>query len=319
MYYLRECRMEIENGKLVDDSSKVEQTKTPSKIYFFVIAIAALLATNAYYAIRYKNLGKQVEIINSEKSQLELEIDRIEAELDRVTSENIDLAANYKAEYDAAQKLIANLRTELSQSPVIDQADLLRTQQEIRRLRALVQKYSQELETLRAENAALSAERNDLKASVASINTEMKQLQEEKTGLEEQIKMASDLKVSVIRVNAFRERGAGRLSPEDRAKRVDQLQIGFNLANNPLAEAGNHPVYLRITEPTGNLITSGEVFTVNNEELQYTDARTINFKNDGELYSLTWTPQNYDFQKGTYTVILYSDQSIMGRSTINLK
>jgi len=311
--------MEIENGKLVDDSSKIEQTKTPSKIYFFVIAIAALLATNAYYAIRYKNLGKQVEIINSEKTQLELEIDRIEAELDRVTSENIDLAATFKAEYDAAQELIANLRTQLSQSPVIDQADLLRTQQEIRRLRALVHKYSQELETLRTENAALSTERNNLKASVESINSEMKQLQEEKTGLEEQIRMASDLKVSVIRVNAFRKRGAGRLSPEDRARRVDQFEIGFNLANNPLAEAGNHPVFLRITEPSGNLITTGEVFTVNNEELQYTDARTIDFKNDGELYSLAWAPENYDFQRGTYTVILYSDKSIMGRSTINLK
>jgi FtsZ-binding cell division protein ZapB len=311
--------MEIENGKLVDESSKVENTKTPSKIYFFVIAIAALLATNAYYAIRYKNLGKEVQIIQSEKSQLELEVDRIEAELNRVTSENLDLAATFETEYKAAQELIESLRTQLSQSPVIDQSDLLRTQQEIRRLRALVQKYSQELAALREENAALSNERNDLKASVESINSEVKQLQQENSGLENQIRMASDLKVSVIHVNAFRERGAGRLSPEDRARRVDRLEIGFNLANNPLAQPGDHPVYVRITEPTGNLITNGDVFRVNNEELQYTEAESINFKNDGELYTLSWAPADYDFQKGTYTVILYSDKSIMGRSTVHLK
>ena len=102
-------------------------------------------------------------------------------------------------------------------------------------------------------------------------------------------------------------------------RRVDRLEIGFNLANNPLAQPGDHPVYVRITEPTGNLITNGDVFRVNNEELQYTEAESINFKNDGELYTLSWAPADYNFQKGTYTVILYSDKSIMGRSTVHLK
>src|SRR5690606_5779038 len=142
--------MEIKNGKLIleDESTQDEKPKNSSKIYFFILAIVALLATNAYYAIRYKNLGKQVEVLNSEKNQLEIEIDRIEAELNRVTAENLELATSFKQEHDAARELITELRSQLDENPNISQDDLLRTQQEIRRLRLLVEQYSNDLEDL---------------------------------------------------------------------------------------------------------------------------------------------------------------------------
>jgi len=310
--------MDIENGKLINNQ-KIEKPKNSTKIYFFVIAILALLATNAYYAIRYKKLGKQVEILNSEKNQFEIEVDRLEAELNRVTGENIDLAANFKEEHDAARLLINDLRKKLSEGPVINQSDLLHTQQEIRKLRSLVSKYSTDLESIRKENHQLTKERDKLQLSVSNVTQRANHLEESNVNLEEKIKNASYLKVSGININAQRIRSGGRINTETKARRVDQLQINFTLANNPLAEAGEHTIYLRLTEPSGNLITAGKIFKVNNEDIQYTDVSTIDFKNDGKLYTIDWSPKEYDFQKGTYTVILYSNESIMGRSTVSLK
>lgn len=313
--------MEIKNGKLILDDEKAqdEKPKNSSKIYFFILAIVALLATNAYYAIRYKNLGKQVEVLNSEKSQLEIEIDRIEAELNRVTGENLELAAEFQEEHDSARALIAELRSQLDADPNISQDDLLKTQQEIRRLRSLVEQYSTDLESLKDENRELSAERDNLQNSISSITERVGELEAENSGLEEMVKSASVLKVSSMNITPQRANDNEQSDAETRARRTDKFRIHFTIANNPLAATGTHTIYYRITEPSGNLLTDGSIFEVNNEEIQYTEAGIIDFQNDGKQHSIEWEPQDYKFQKGTYTVILYTTESILGRAAIVLK
>lgn len=311
--------MDIENGRLVSDEPQIEKPKPSSKIYFFIIAIAALLATNVYYAIRYKNLGNQVEILNSQKNQLEIEVDRIEGELNRVTGENIDLAANFKLEHDSARLLIEDLRAKINENAEINPEELLHAQQEIQKLRALVAKYSSDLENLRKENDLLSDERDQLQESVNTVNERANSLEEDKAKLQEMIKMASHLKISEMTINALRVRSGERINTESRAVRVDRLQINFTLADNTLTQVGKHNIYLRVTEPSGNLITDGSVFKVNNEEIQYTDTKEIDFENDGKQYTIDWSPNDYKFKKGTYTIILYTNESTMGRSIISLK
>ncbi|TCK83005.1 hypothetical protein [Albibacterium bauzanense] len=311
--------MDIENGGLMTGEPQIEKPKPSSKIYFFIIAIAALLATNVYYAIRYKNLGNQVEVLNSQKNQLEIEVDRIEAELNRVTGENIDLAANFKLEHDSARLLIEDLRSKINSNTEIKQDELLHAQQEIQKLRALVAKYSSDLENLRKENDLLSNERDQLQESVNTVNKRANSLEEDKAKLQEMIKMASHLKISEMNINALRVRSGDRINTESKAPRVDRLQINFTLADNTLTKVGKHNIYLRVTEPSGNLITNGNVFKVNDEEIQYTDMKEIDFENDGKQYTIDWSPSDYKFKKGTYTVILYTNESTMGRSTISLK
>ena len=46
--------------------------------------------------------------------------------------------------------------------------------------------------------------------------------------------------------------------------------------------------------------------------------QNINFTNNGEEYQLLWS-DNHKFKKGAYTVLLYADNAIMGRSSVVLK
>src|SRR5690554_4675965 len=274
--------MNIENGGLLNNEPQFEKPKPSRKIYFFIIAIVALLATNVYYAIRYKNLGNQVEVLTSQKTQLEIEVDRIEAELDKVTRENFDVASKFKKEYYAALLLIEDLRATINKSPAISQSDLLNTQQKIRELRTLVDTYSDDLKSVQKKNQQLISEKVKLEASIDTVKKQVTSLENEKFDLEEKIQLASKLKVSVMSVNAIRVRSGNRTNTESKAQRADKLQINFTLADNTLATIGTHNIYLRITEPSGNLITNGNVFKVNNEEIQYTDIKEIDFKNDGD-------------------------------------
>ena len=63
---------------------------------------------------------------------------------------------------------------------------------------------------------------------------------------------------------------------------------------------------------------NSSVFSADDEEMQYTYRTAIEFDNSGKVYNIDWTNPN-DFQKGTYTIMMYSDGYTMGRTSLSLK
>src|SRR5690606_5842679 len=124
---MQEIRTMQEKGaESVPDESRRDSTK----IYFFVVAIAALLATNVYFYVKYKSTDDKVYELTEEKMSMEAEIDRIEAELDRLTDDNIELNAALMSAQDSVRSTIAILRSELAQSN-LTREQLGKAQQEI--------------------------------------------------------------------------------------------------------------------------------------------------------------------------------------------
>lgn len=294
--------------------------RNSAKIYFFFIAIALLVATNLYYVLEYKNLGKKVELLSSEKIQLQTEVDRIEAELDRIAQDNPTISQALFENQVEARARIASLRFKLGSGEVSDQ-EIQIVRFEVQNLRYLVDEYNRDIDKLKKENVRLATERDKLRLSVNSAEKQVNQLTEENTILQEKVETASGLKISGININAIQLRSRDRERIETRAKRTDLLRIDFDLVENPLALKGPHEVFLRIMDPSGNLLTfDSGTFEANNKTMQYTFKTSIDFSNDGKKYTIDWQPSEAtDFQKGLYTIVLYADGSIMGRGSVSLK
>lgn len=300
------------------NSSPEESRKDSTKIYFFLVAIAALLATNVYFYIKYKNSGDTVYELTTGKVNMEAEIDRIEAELDRLSSENIELSEALKTAQDSVRVGIAKLREQLAQHNLTKE-QLADAQAELSRLKGEVAKYSKELSNLRSQNAELISERNQLRAEVTNSSNRLATLEEQNLDLADKVRLASALKISDMSINGVRERSRNRESQEDRARRVDKFEINFNIVDNPLAEVGIHDIYMRVIDPNGNLRTEdNEFFEVEGNQIQYSYKTSIEFTNDGESYTIEWTDPK-GFQKGTYTILLYAHNAVMGQSSIVLK
>jgi hypothetical protein len=308
----------MQNKNIEDQVIKTR--KNSAKIYFFFIAITLLIATNLYYVLEYKSLGKKVELLSSEKYQLQAEVDRIEAELDRITQDNPIISQSLMGNQVEARAQIANLRFRLTSGEVTSQ-EIEVVRFEIQNLRYLVDEYNVNIEKLKKENLKLTSERDKLKISVSSANKQLSQLTEENTELQGKVETASGLKISGININALQLRSRERERIETRAKKVDVLRIDFDLVENPLAKKGAHEVFLRIIDPSGNLLTiDNGTFEANGRNMQYTFKTSINFSNDGKKYSIDWQPtETLNFQKGVYTVVLYADAFTMGRGSITLK
>ncbi|GGC26840.1 hypothetical protein GCM10011386_18660 [Parapedobacter defluvii] len=300
------------------ESKPEEIRKDSTKIYFFVVAIVALLATNVYFYVKYKNTGDQVYELTGEKVNMQAEIDRIEAEMDRLTNENVEINAALKASQDSVQSAIASLRHQLEQNN-LTREQLTEAQQEINQLKLQVSQYKEEIEQLKNQNARLTSERDELKREISSSSERVAELEDLNTDLTDKVKVASALKISDIVVNGVKERNSDKENVETRARRTDKLKITFTIADNPLAERGMHDVYLRVIDPNGNLRTADYgLFEVNGNQIQYTYKTAIEFLNDGASYTIDWKDTRA-FQKGAYTILLYANNAIMGQGSVVLK
>ncbi|MFZ4862466.1 hypothetical protein ACL9RF_09800 [Sphingobacterium sp. Mn56C] len=309
--------MEIKRS--TTDKIASHEKKDNSKIYFFVIAIAALLLTNVYFYIKFKSSGEKLYTVALQKENLQIEIDRIEAELDNIKQNKTEvMPAAWVEDEAAARKAISDLRTDLDRSNISDKS-LQEARDKVQGLKSNVFSLKNELNELRLQNEILSRENSKLNTSVQEKDSQLKVLKESNTALTEKVDVASSIKVSSIFVNGVDRNRKGELELETKAKRIQDLQIRFTIADNPLAKEGSKDVFIRIINPQGNLIAeSANVFYVHGDKLQFTKKETINFTNKGEEYQFLWRDKD-KFQKGAYTVLLYADDAIMGRSSIILK
>lgn len=293
--------------------------KDSNKIYFLIAVIIALLGTNIYLFLKDKQSTNKIVSLSDEKTRMETEIDKIEAELDNATNANIQLSEEMKAEQENARRQIERLRTALSKGQ-LTQSQLLKAQEEIKQLRSLVSKYSSEIEELKNLNANLTVERDELKSTVDSVSYKASDLEKQNEELSTKVKVASFLKTGNVSVMALNVKNSGKEISASRANITDKLKISFSIVQNALAQKGMHNIYLRIIDPSGNLIISKNNGTFNSEEeeLQYTYKTAVEFANDGKTYSIDWA-NNGGFQKGNYTVLLYSDGYSMGKGAISLK
>lgn len=293
--------------------------KDSNKIYFLVVVILALLGTNAYLFFKDKKANDRIVTISDEKSRMQTEIDKIEAELDNASSNNIKLSEQMKSEQAIAREKIEELRTALKKGQ-LTQGQLQKAQEDIKQLRYFVTKYTADIDVLKKQNASLTTERDVLKTTVDSVSSKASDLEKQNQELNTKVQAAAALKTGNVSIGAFLIRNNGKESSVTRANTAEKLRINFAAVNNSIAEKGLHDIYMRVIDPSGNLIISnnGGMFNADDEELQYTYKTAIEFANDGKVYAIDWTNPG-KFQKGTYTVMLYADGYTMGKGAIALR
>ncbi len=227
--------------------------------------------------------------------------------------------AAIQAKNDSLKTKIKVLRVELAKGK-LTQADLVKAQEDIKQLRYFVTKYTADIDELKQQNASLTTERDTLKTNLSTVNAKATNLEKQNQDLNAKVQVASAIKVGAANVVGYKVKKNGKESDETKAKNVNKLKINFTVASNAVAAKGSHDIFIRIIDPTGNLITNndGGTFTSDGQELQSTYKTSIDYKDDGATYTVDWVNQS-PFQKGTYTVLLYADGYTMGKTSLILK
>jgi predicted nucleic acid-binding Zn-ribbon protein len=297
-----------------DPVNKVDR----NKVYFLIIVIAALLGINAYLYFKDKQQSSRFVTVSTEKDRLKLEVEKIEVELDKVNALNVNLSEKLQQEQDLARKKISELKLAL-QKGKLTQGDLDKAQEQIKELREFVKNYNDQILRLEKENSYLKTERDSLKTTSDSYSQKAENLEKENENLNAKVKVGAALKASDIEVNAFKIKNSGKDALVTRASTAEKFTINFAVVPNTLAEKNYHTVYLRVFDPAGNLIAKEtDMFEADGQQMQFSSKMQFNYNDDNSTYKIQWENPNA-FIKGTYSIILYTDGFVMGKSQIALR
>lgn len=289
-----------------------------NKIYFLIVVILALLGTNAFLFFKDKKENERYITTNTEKDRLKLEVEKIEVELDKVNNLNIVLTNKLQEEQKLAREKIAELKSEL-QKGIMTQGDLLVAQKEVKQLREFVKNHSEEISRLEKENYYLRTERDSLMKSANSTHRRMSELEKINRELDKKVKTGAALKADLLEVVAYRVKSSGKAIKVTRASTANKFNIKFSFISNQLAAKDYHRIYLRVFDPSGNLIANeADMFSADGAEMQYSAAINISYNDDDTVYTIDWVNPK-EFIKGTYAIILYVDGFTTGKSSIELR
>src|SRR5690606_986123 len=178
--------MEVQNSK--ENKSEIQiRKKDNSKVYFFIIAIVALLLTNVYFYVKFRSSGEKLYTIALQKENLQIEIDRIEAELDNIQREGETIGSeDIMLSEQKVREGIANLRSNLDVTNLSEDrlADL---KLQVKGLKSSVSELKVRIEELNLQNEILQKENQELNNTIYSQTDRVHSLEYTNRVLEEKV------------------------------------------------------------------------------------------------------------------------------------
>ena len=300
-----------------DPIEKLERQQAEKKangglrIIMIVLAVVALALAAALYYV-WSSKGKLVNELNEEKIDLTEQIQALQSDYENLSSEYDSI----NAQLDSSREEIAQLLERVKKSEATDRAKIRQYEKELGTLRSIMRGYINQLDSLNTLNHQLAEE-------AATARKEAEQTKQINTQLTQQVETLTSRVTagSIIKAHNFVMYAYNNNDKiTDKANRVARFLVNLTLVENELAERGPVRVYVRVTDPEGNLLSDGHgtTFQFNGETLEATASREVDYQ--GKEVDLGIYINNIgSFQKGVYTVNAYTTQAQLGHGELLLR
>ncbi len=206
------------------------------------------------------------------------------------------------------------LLKELKNVKATDAREIARLKKELATCRAVIRSYILEIDSLNRLNQNLTAENTRVKGQYAEATRQIEGLNADKQSLSEKVAIAAQLDATGISLTAKNKRGKATKS----LKKCKTLQVNFSIAKNVTAQSGMKTIYVRITTPTGSVLTNGGTFNYENRSLQYSMKRDIEYTGNETAVTTYWNVNEF-LSNGTYNVSIFADGNMIGSRNFSFK
>lgn len=274
-----------------------------------IVAGVLLLGGIVYLAI---SLGQQKQANKEMQELAELDKKEMENEYQMFADQYSELKTQINNDSIIEQLTQEQLKTEklleeLRNVKASDAREIARLKKELATCRAVIRSYVLEIDSLNRLNQNLTAENTRVKGQYAEATRQIQGLSADKQSLTEKVAIAAQLDATGISMTLKNKRGKGT----KRLKRCKTIQVSFNIAKNVTAASGNKTVYVRITTPTGKVLSAGGTFPYENKNLQYSMRKTVEYTGNETSVSTYWTVNEF-LSEGTYNVSIFADGNMIG-------
>ncbi|MEM7548648.1 MAG: chromosome segregation protein SMC [Bacteroidota bacterium] len=303
-----------------ENKAPIQEEPKKGRGVILIISVLIIIVLGVFLYLNHADNQR----LASEKKAVEEELDITYLKLDSM-SQNLVLKIKEVEELGQSVEELQELKEQLEE----EKKKIRRSKDvQIGQLRERVEGYTElllkkdeEIAQLKAvndqlleENTTLKTEKNELSSSISNLNEERQKLQEKVT-------LASRLKAEKISITGINNRGKEKTGTL-RKRWLDRLNVEFTLAKNDVAPIGGKDIILRVVDQNDQVlfdVSSGSgTFQIDNKETFYTAKKEILFDNSGQQLEFEYD-KGSEYAVGNYTVELYADDYIIGKSTFEVR
>lgn len=287
-----------------------KQNGGPKAVMVAMIVVAVLLGAALAYVLWQKNslvgeLEKDKEALTEQIVALQTDYENLSSDYDTI---NLQL--------DSSREEVAQLVDRIKKTEATNRAKMRQYEKELGTLRTIMRGYIVQIDSLNQLNHKLTLDAAAARRDAAEHRRLNEQLTAQVEDLTGKVTTGSIIKARGLRLEGFNS--AGKVI--DRSRNVVRLMATLSLVENALAEPGPVRVYLRVKDPSGNLLSDGKgaSFSYGGEVLQATASREVDY--EGQEVELSIYVNNIPaFEKGIYSCEAYTEQARLGSAELMLR
>jgi hypothetical protein len=273
------------------------------------VVAAALLAVLLTMMVKKNALVKD---LNIDKQNLTNELIALQGDYDAIRTNNAALNDSLAVEKEKVGQLIERLQ----KTEATNRAKIRQYEQELGTLRSIMKGYIKQIDSLNTLNISL---RNEATEARREAQESKRQYEDLRTTTDELSKKASA--GAVVKGRGFNLVAINESNKvTDRSSRARKLRACLSLIENSIAERGYRTVYIRVKDTDDILMTddSNKVFVCNGEQMIYSASREVDYQGE-EVEICIYFAATQGFEKGKYTVDVYTDETYLGSAEMILK
>jgi len=290
--------------------AKVPETKKGAPIGMIALSILLTAALVFLVVMYFDQKNKMIEMetaLTQEKDSLRNELQLLSHAYDTLKTDNDSLNAGLERQKERITRLLA---LDASNIQLIK-----KYKAEIGTMREIMKSYIVQIDSLNTRNKILVSENTQIKQQITEVQTVNTELEKVRDALSEKVEVASVIQAKNISAAAVNKKN----KETSRLNLMSKLRVGFTLRENPIAQAGQKQVYLRVIRPDSLVITTSpdNLFGYNGNQIIYSAMRTIDYLNQ-DIDVTVWIDNTGDFIPGNYLAEIYLDGVMIGKTTFLL-
>ncbi len=282
-----------------------------------VVIIALLVAVVYFVNKANKNETEMVEVIemmNFEKEQVAQEFESLTTEFDgyQVTIKNDSLFKLLDNQKAKVQQLLEELRI----TKATDARKIAALRKELATVRAVMIKFVNQIDSLNAENKVLKTENKEVRRKYNEASESVVQLSKDKENLHEVVTRAAKLDVTNFSMETLNSRN----KKTTWFSQVATLKFNYSISKNITADPGRKTVYLRLTRPDNEVLTtsSSNLFQFEDKKIAFSAKKDFDYAGETLTDVIYWKVDEI-VQKGNYRADFFIDGNRVGSFTFEVK
>lgn len=271
-----------------------------------ILGVALIVLVYMYFDKRSK-MQEMETVLTQEKDSLANELRHMAVAYDTLKTNNDTLNAGLEKQKN---KIVQLLSINASNVQLIK-----KYRSEITTMRDIMKSYIVQIDSLNTRNKFLASENTEIKQQISQVRTTNTELSKVKEELSSKVEVASIIQAKNITAVSLNK----KRKETTRINLLDKLRICFTLRENPLAQAGQKDVYMRVIRPDSLVVTSSpdNLFEYKENKIIYSATRQVDYMNQ-DIEVCIFIDNNGDFVVGNYSVELYLEDNIIGRTNFML-